>query len=135
MNDENSRALSSSPLPRRLQGIGQALIQAGQSARPRRPELEQAGREFLRTGQLKMRGLQAGVMERPRFMGSSVQSLKRGEWVTVLDTHGSWYKVRTEQGREGFVHSSRFVPRTVTLRPGSARGGSARGESEHGGRG
>lgn len=122
--DKNSRALSSSPLPRRLHKIGLALIQAGQRGNPKNPELEKAGREFLRTGKLKMRALQAIVKKKPQALSPSVQNLKRGEWVTVLDIQGSWYRIRTEQGREGFLPSNKLIPRTFTLRPGRTLGGS-----------
>ncbi|MBE0430685.1 MAG: SH3 domain-containing protein [Dehalococcoidia bacterium] len=129
----SKRLIASSPLPPEVRRIGRGLISIGQSAR--RPDLIEYGHEFLRTGQLRLLSLRTNVMVKPQFVGVSVQHLKRGAMVTVLDTDGSWYRVRTDEGTEGWVHSRGFLPQAVRLRSGPTGSGSTRGEQEHAGRG
>jgi hypothetical protein len=136
---EESRSVPSapqqvaSPLANHLRPVALGLIEQGQSARS--GEIEQVGRTFLATGQLAVRGLQAGVMAKPQFLARRVDLLRRGAKVTVLDRAGSWYEVRTESGKNGWMHGNRLIPRVVRLRSGETGTGNTRGEWETSGRG
>jgi SH3-like domain-containing protein len=136
-SDEGSRAgNSTSGHRRRAQSrtIGLSLIAAGQRSKPKNMGLVEAGHELIRTGRLKMKSLSARVGRKPRFMCADVERLKRGDWVTVISIHGSWFQVRTSEGKEGFIHSNNFIHRRVRLRSADTHGGSARDGVTGGGR-
>jgi hypothetical protein len=122
-----------SPLPLHLRSLALGLIEAGRLYN--NPRAVQIGRSFLRTGQLELLALQAGVMEQPQFLGRRVALLRRGTPVTVLDKKESWMLVLTPDGKTGWMHSSRLIPKVYALRPGETGSGSTRGEAEIGGRG
>jgi hypothetical protein len=122
-----------SPLPLRLRSLALGLIESGRLNN--NPRLVQIGQNFLKTGQLELLSLQAGVMEQPQFLGRRVALLRRGMPVTVLDKKESWLLVLTPGGKTGWMHSDRLIPKVFTLRSGKTGGGSTRGEAEIGGRG
>jgi hypothetical protein len=117
-----------SPLPLHLRSLALGLIESGRLHN--QPRLVQIGQKFLKTGQLELLALQAGVMEQPQFLGRRVALLRRGTPVTVLDKKESWMLVLTPGGKTGWMHSSRLIPKVVVLRPGETGSGSTRDESE-----
>jgi uncharacterized protein YgiM (DUF1202 family) len=137
-SDAGSHSSDSTSGHRRAQSkkIGLDLIAAGQRSKPKNVGLVEAGQELVRTGRLKVKSLSARVRRKPRFMCGDVQRLKRGDWVTVISIHGSWFQVRTNEGKEGFLHSNNVISRGVELRSGDTQGGStAKGGYVGGGRG
>jgi len=136
-SDAGSHSSDPTSRHRRAQSkkIGLALIAAGQRSKPKNAGLVEAGQELVRTGQLKVKTLKAMVWRKPRFLSGKVQGLKRGEWVSVISFHGSWYQVRTNEGKEGFIHSNNFISRGVELRSGDTQGGSTAKDGFGGGRG
>ena len=90
---------------------------------------------FKKTSQVPVIALHARVMEKPQFFGPSLTTLRRGALITVLDLKVSWFVVRTKDGKQGWMHKNRLLPRFIRLRSGDTGSGSARGELELGGRG
>jgi len=132
-DDEDSRAIASSPLHPWVRSLGLHLIREGQEMR--KPDMVEYGREILRTGKLRVTSLSTNLTAKPAFVAVSLQTLKRGTPVTVLDTQGAWFRVRTDEGREGWVHYNRLKRQFIRLRSGETGSGSTRGEAELGGRG
>jgi len=126
-------AVMASPLPRDLRRTAVSLIEQGRDLG--QPDVARAGRELLATGQIAVRALRTNVMERPGFFGRAVDSLRRDERVSLLDSDASWYLVLSPNGITGWVHANRLFPRAFRLRPGDTGTGSTRGEAEIGGRG
>ncbi len=62
------------------------------------------------------------VRQQPLFLARPVVALRRGDAVRVLDTRGSWYRVRA-RGRAGWLHSRRLFPVLPELRSGGTTGG------------
>jgi uncharacterized protein YgiM (DUF1202 family) len=46
------------------------------------------------------------VRKEPKFYSPAVATLRAGESVTQLASEAGWFKVRTAQGVEGWIHSS-----------------------------
>lgn len=63
----------------------------------------------VREGQLR---------ERPSFLGKVVTDVEYGDRMTVLSTRGGWSQVRTEKGREGWIHTSALTEKRVVLKAG-----------------
>jgi hypothetical protein len=51
-----------------------------------------------------------GLREQPDTSATVVTTVSKGEELTVLETSGNWYRVRTKSAAQGFVHSL-FVER------------------------
>lgn len=83
---------------------------------------------------LSVRSLNAAMMAKPQFLGSSVASLRRGEKVKMLRAEGAWYLV-SSNGREGWIHSNRVTEQIIRMRTGDTGSGTSRGEAELAGRG
>lgn len=89
---------------------------------------------FLKGADLKLPvvALKARVRETRSFFGpGNVALLKRGAMVDVLGLKGSWCWVRIGEGKQGWLHNGRIIPRFVlgSFRPGKTRGGTTRGEA------
>ena len=55
------------------------------------------------------------LRKEPVFYASTVAVLKAGESVEKLSSQGGWYKVRTPQGKEGWLHSSSVQKKKFSL--------------------
>jgi len=74
-------------------------------------------REFPSTRVAPVRSLSARVLRsRSFFPGSPLEVLKRGHTVTVLGMTGSWCRVRTSSGTEGWMHQNRIFPRVAVFK-------------------
>lgn len=72
--------------------------------------------------------LEAKVMSRPQFLGTAVAVLRRGAEVTLIQREGSsWYRCRTPDGRQGFIHANRVDRKEIRLRSGDTGSGTVRG--------
>lgn len=83
---------------------------------------------------LSVRALNARLMAKPQFLGSSVASLRRGEKVRMVRSEGSWYLV-SYNGQQGWIHANRVTKQIIKLRSGDTGSGTSRGEAELAGRG
>jgi len=108
------------------------------STRKRDQEMLKIYREFPSTRVAPIRNPRARVLRSRSFlMVSPLATLRRGHKVTVLGMKGSWCRVRTPSGTEGWMHRNHIFPRGagVRLRSGDTAGGTTQGETEFGGRG
>jgi uncharacterized protein YgiM (DUF1202 family) len=55
------------------------------------------------------------VRKEPKFYSPALATLKAGESVTQISAEASWFKVRTSQGVEGWIHSSAVRTKSFTL--------------------
>ena len=55
------------------------------------------------------------LRKEPVFYASTVAVLKAGDSVEKLSSQGGWYKVRTPQGMEGWLHSSAVQTKKFSL--------------------
>lgn len=55
------------------------------------------------------------LRKEPVFYASTVAVLKAGDSVEKLSSQGGWYKVRTAQGQEGWLHSSAVQTKKFSL--------------------
>ncbi len=55
------------------------------------------------------------VRKEPKFYSPAVATLKAGESVTQIASQAGWFKVKTTQGIEGWIHSSAVQTKSFTL--------------------
>jgi len=55
------------------------------------------------------------LREEPQFYARSLAVLKNGENVEQLEVKGSWIKVKSSQGKTGWIHSSAVKPKQFAL--------------------
>lgn len=98
--------------------------------------------EFRRTGKLRIKGFAAEVRPTRAYFGKPpLAKLKRGAYVTVLGLDGSWCRVRTEDGKLGWLPRWQLLDRFLGPLEGKPRrfvrggGGHSRDEIVIGGRG
>lgn len=61
---------------------------------------------FFSRGTLEVQVSAGMVREAPRTDADVVTSVSRGDDLKVLDKEGPWYKVETESGKTGWIHST-----------------------------
>ncbi len=59
--------------------------------------------------------LRTNLLAQPDFLSAGLCSLQKGNRLELLETQGSWYRVRNAGGVKGFVHRSAVVESKVTL--------------------
>jgi hypothetical protein len=125
--------LDKSPVPAHLRRIGLSLISANSY---NQQEVTELGFYFLRTGKLKLRVMSASLNLKKQWFPMHPQStLRLGDAVTILETDGAWYRVKPDEGREGWIHSNLLLPKVFRLRSGYTGSGTSRGEGGGAGRG
>lgn len=91
--------------------------------------------EFIQSGKLMVQTFSAPVFsERSFFKSKKLATLKRGHRITVLGIKGSWCRVKTDDGKLGWVHSGHLIPSVLgdlSTAPKVPKAGSSR--LEHGG--
>ncbi len=63
----------------------------------------------VREGQLR---------ERPSFLGRIVTDVEYGDRMTVLSSQGGWTKVRNDDGKSGWIHTSALTEKKVVMKAG-----------------
>lgn len=58
----------------------------------------------------------------PAFLGQIVSVLSYGDRVEVLQEQGPWFRVETDGGRTGWVHSSALTTKRVVLQSAASDG-------------
>lgn len=58
----------------------------------------------------------AKLRKEPKAWAAPVTDVKYGDEVTVIETRAPWFKVRTAQNTEGYIHSTAVTARTVILK-------------------
>jgi len=51
----------------------------------------------------------------PQMWATGVADVKYGDSLSVVESSDGWFKVKTAQGRTGFIHSSAVTPRRIVL--------------------
>ena len=87
-----------------------------------------------------MHKFSAAVTAEPYFFAKKLAKLKRGNRITVLGLKGDWCRVKTDDGKLGWVHSNHLIPVIAPDLPSSLPdkidvGGHTRDEIVIGGRG
>jgi hypothetical protein len=59
--------------------------------------------------------LRTNLLANPDFLSASLCFLQKGNRLELLETQGSWYRVRNAGGVKGFIHRSAVVESKVTL--------------------
>ncbi|GEM_PF-2953798 len=106
---------------------------------PERPAPKAGNTPTSRTGEAPLprkatvHALEAKVMSQPQFLGTAVAVLRRGSEVTLLErVSPSWFRCRTPDGRQGFIHVNRVEPKTIQLRSGDTGSGTRRSRMDGG---
>jgi uncharacterized protein YgiM (DUF1202 family) len=86
---------------------------------------------------ITVRVLSAKVMKDAKFIGATVASVSRGDFLTFQEAHKDWYKVTTASGSAGWIHKTNVTDSEVKLssKPGGGTGGASQDEVELAGRG
>jgi uncharacterized protein YgiM (DUF1202 family) len=63
----------------------------------------------VREGQLR---------ERPSFLGKVVKDVEYGDRMSVVSTQGGWTKVKTDNGKTGWIHTSALTEKKVVMKAG-----------------
>ena len=79
---------------------------------------------FAQSGTAQVTADQTSVRDRAATDGTVVATVRKGDELTVLAANGSWLRVRTKAGAEGFVHAL-FVSQTAGQAPGSSSSAAA----------
>lgn len=64
---------------------------------------------FLLAQTLTVKVQSTYVRKEPKFYSSPLATLSAGDSVTQISSQAGWYKVRTSQGIEGWIHSQAVV--------------------------
>jgi hypothetical protein len=70
--------------------------------------------------------LRISVFSEPRFLAKKVDYVAREERMTVLETKGEWWRIRTVRGTEGWVNRSQVkpvLPVELSSKPGTSSSG------------
>jgi len=65
----------------------------------------------VRRGQLR---------ETPTFLGKVTSLVGYGDRMTVLEESSGWVRVRTEMGRDGWIHGSALCEKKIVLKAGQS---------------
>lgn len=72
--------------------------------------------------------VQAGqVRSTPSFLGRVVATAGYGQSVEIVSSQSPWHQVRTEDGRNGWMHESALTAKRVSMQSGGAVGTGASG--------
>ncbi|MBN2345220.1 MAG: hypothetical protein JXO51_02445 [Candidatus Aminicenantes bacterium] len=55
---------------------------------------------------LQVQVLRANLLAKPDFLSAGVLAVKKGDRLELLETHGSWYRVRGAGSVMGYVHQT-----------------------------
>ena len=64
---------------------------------------------------ITIRKLKVKLMKKPKFYGKSVQTLVRGQFVSLIDKKGKWLNVKSSSGKEGWIYSTATVQKKTKL--------------------
>jgi hypothetical protein len=87
---------------------------------------------------ITVRVMSAKVMTNPKFIGPVAANVSRGDFLTVEEVKGDWFRVKTSAGATGWINRAHVTDKKVTLssKPGgSGSGGASQDEVELAGRG
>lgn len=85
-----------------------------------------------------VRVISAKVMTNPKFIGPVAANVSRGDFLTVEEVKGDWYKVKAPGGESGWINRTSVADSKVNLssKPGGGgSGGASQDEVELAGRG
>lgn len=95
-------------------------------------------RFFEKTGKLRIYSFGAMVVSERKFFSKKIAMLKRGDKITVLGMKGSWCRVKTDDGKLGWLHKNYvlpILPPDPSSAPKAGLSGASRDEVEIAGRG
>ncbi|GMQ79299.1 MAG: hypothetical protein BMS9Abin02_1874 [Anaerolineae bacterium] len=95
--------------------------------------------DFKKSGKLKIITFSASVFSERKFFSRKLAHLKRGHRISVLGLKSGWCRVKTDDGKLGWMHYSHVIPSValgeLSSKPRRNIGGATRDEIVIGGRG
>ena len=86
------------------------------------------------TGVANIQNLRVGVHIEPKFISKVIETVSRGDMLTVLEKKGGWFRVRTSGGKEGWVAKhdiSESLPVELNSDPGTSKRLTPHEQEEH----
>lgn len=70
------------------------------------------------------------LRSQPQFLSSTLETLSYGQRLSSIEEQGAWIKVRSTQGKIGYIHNSASTTRKIILNPEAQFSGSSASEED-----
>jgi uncharacterized protein YgiM (DUF1202 family) len=84
----------------------------------------------LAAQQLSVQVRETRLRDKPSYLGAAASAVTYGDRVEVLEERGPWRRVRTGDGRTGWLHESALTERKLALSSGDRDAQAAADQSE-----